>query len=130
MTVLWRFKQPLSSLSRRHILERILTLSAEVERYFANFSMFTWVLFFHQFRNSWGNIGMGFWVETETPKSWLIMTSSWWCTPPMKCQNSTFASIAENVSQLTVESGAKRFADSGFLSTFDNCFALTPTQSY
>jgi len=23
---------------------------------------------------------MGFWVEIKTPKSWLIMTSSWWCT--------------------------------------------------
>jgi len=40
---------------------------------------------------------MGFWVETKTPKSWLMMTSSWWCTPPLNCQNSTFASIAESV---------------------------------
>jgi len=39
---------------------------------------------------------MGFWVETKTPKSWLIMTSSWWCIPPLKCQNSTFASIAKS----------------------------------
>jgi len=28
---------------------------------------------------------MEFWVETKTPKSWLILTSSWWCTPPLKC---------------------------------------------
>jgi len=23
----------------------------------------------------------GFGLETKIPKSWLIMTSSWWCTP-------------------------------------------------
>jgi len=25
---------------------------------------------------------MRFWVETKPLKSWLIMSSSWWCTPP------------------------------------------------
>jgi len=30
---------------------------------------------------------MGFGIETKTPKSWLIMMLSWWCTPPLKGQN-------------------------------------------
>jgi len=56
---------------------------------------------------------MGFWVETKTPKSWLIMTSSWWCT-------------AKSVLN---QSGTKRFADPGFLSHFNHCFALTLSQT-
>jgi len=37
------------------------------------------------------------WGRTKTPKSWLIMTLSWWCNPPLKCQTSTSTSKAFTV---------------------------------
>jgi len=60
---------------------------------------------------------MGFWVETKTPKSWLIVTSSWWCT--LLYSKLNIRLYLRKRLLYTVESGSKQFANpSGFLTSY------------
>jgi len=72
---------------------------------------------------------MRFWVETKIPKSWMIGKLCWWCIPPLKCQNSTFVSIAESVHCRLLKLVPSNSPTQVSYPHFIHCFASTPLET-